>query len=69
MHFRDLNGGQFGSRYAEMKDLIKVKIDNGVQTFDLADVKIMDSTYLFAKRKDIMTRLKAVQIAYEKWSA
>ena len=68
MHFRDLNGGQFGSRYAEMKDLMKVKIDNGVQTFDLADVKILDTTYLFAKRQAIMSRLKAVQIAYENWT-
>ena len=67
MHFRDLNSGQFGSRYAEVKDLIREKIDKGVGTFDLADTKTLDTTYLFSKRQDLTTRLKAVEIAYTKW--
>eukprot|EP00834_Sanchytrium_tribonematis_P003769 NODE_158_length_15065_cov_0.349125.p2 type:complete len:521 gc:universal NODE_158_length_15065_cov_0.349125:3782-5344(+) len=68
MHFRELNGGQFGSKYAEMKDYMKIiqHVDN-LESFELGNIKTLEHTWLFSKRKTLMERLMAVQQAYTKW--
>eukprot|EP00835_Amoeboradix_gromovi_P002352 NODE_132_length_18298_cov_0.443101.p3 type:complete len:538 gc:universal NODE_132_length_18298_cov_0.443101:478-2091(+) len=66
MHFRELNYGLFGSKYAEQRDLIKVQSEHDLDTFDLTSTTL-DTTYLYEKRKAIMSRLEAVKLAYLDW--